>query len=243
MPRRQLTRGTWAESHGQRYILNIPGLFRIWRPEPDHSSRRDPAGDSPHTQRWPLRPYVTPQTLDSTALHHWTAGNIFTTVSHPMGRLSLSSRFRRSTVQQHPVPNEVRQPALARQEGELRRYYFGTSSRSANMHSRRRRFEANDNYRHQSRIAAVQPPRRSEYPYSHTAYPHSASEVLDSNQDPYTSGRSRYEGSQIRLFDNNDVPPFAPEPLSARYGDASSFRSSSGRGRVCFVWRISRTGW
>jgi hypothetical protein len=30
-------------------------------------------------------------------------------------------------------------------------------------------------------------------------------------------------------FDNNGVPPFAPDPPSARYGDTSSFRLSSGR--------------
>src|SRR5437763_9965863 len=52
MPHRQLTRGTWAESHGQRYVLNIPGVFRAWRPESDHSSRRDPARDSPYARRW-----------------------------------------------------------------------------------------------------------------------------------------------------------------------------------------------
>jgi hypothetical protein len=61
-------------------------------------------------------------------------------------------------------PHEVRQPAWAREEGEPRGYYPGTSSKFANMHSRRearRHFEANDDCRHQSYFAAAQPPRRS----------------------------------------------------------------------------------
>jgi hypothetical protein len=94
----------------------------------------------------------------------------------------------------------------------------------------RRHFEANDDCRHQSHFAAAQPPRRSEYAYSHTTYPHGASVAHESNQDPYIPSQSPYEGSQGRPFDNNVVvPPFAPDPPSTKYGDASSFRLSSGR--------------
>jgi hypothetical protein len=84
------------------------------------------------------------------------------------------------------------------------------------MHSRRearRHFEAIDDCRHQSHFAAAQPPRRSEYPYSHTTYLHGTSVARKSSQDLYTSGRSQYEGSQGRPFDNNVVVlPFAPDP-------------------------------
>jgi hypothetical protein len=256
MPCRRLTRGTWAESHGQCYVLNIPGLFRVWRPEPDHSSRRDPARDSPYAQRRPSLRGPRRNDIDGlyddqdfSSNHHGSL--TYQSDSRLNGpspldswerlRDTLSSdggdyRYRPGSAPQlygsFQSPHEVRQPSWAGEEAGPRRYYPGTSSRSANMHSRREAripFEANNDYRHQSRFAVAQPPpRRAEYPYSHTAYPHGASAARDSNQDPYTADRSLYEGSQGRTFDNN-VPPFAPDPPSARYGDAGSFRSPSGR--------------
>jgi hypothetical protein len=168
--------------------------------------------------------FHTRQTLDSTDLRHWTAGNAFMTLYHPMEGLSLSPRFCSSTVRKHPLP-KTRTTSLGARGGrtwrippwhfvQIRQHAFQTRSSKA--------FRG-----HQSHFAAAQPPRRSEHPYSHTAYPHGASVVHESNQDPYASGRSRYEDSHGRPFDNNVVvPPFAPDPP---YGDASSFRLSSGR--------------
>ena len=257
MPRRQLTRSTWAESHGQRYALNIPGLFRVWRPEPDHSSRRDPARNSPSARRWPPLRGPSRSDIDGLCDHQdfssdHCGGLTYQADSRLDGPSPLDSwehlrdtlpsnggdyRYRPGSAAQLygsvQSPNEARQPSWAREEGELRAYYPGTSSRSANLHSRPeagRPFEADDNYRNHSRFAGPQPPRRSDYPYSHTVYSCGASAAHNSNQDPYTSSRSRYEGSQGRLFDNNVVvPPFAPDPPSTRYGDTSSFRLSSGR--------------
>jgi hypothetical protein len=258
MPRRQLTRGTWAESHGQRYVLHIPGLLRAWRPEPGLSSRRDPARDSPYARRWP--PLRGPHRSDIEGLYDHQdfspdhRGSLTCQADSPLNRPSpfdswehLSDtlpsnegdyRYRRgSAPQPHSSlqsPHEVRQPSWARKGGGSRGYYPGTLSRFANLHSRRetrRYFETDDSYQHQSRFATPQPPGRSEYPHGHTAYPHGASAARDSNQDPYTANRSRYEGSQGRPFDNNGIPPFAPNPPSASSGDAGSFRSSSDRDR------------
>jgi hypothetical protein len=249
MPRRRLTCGTWAESHGQRYVLHIPGLLRVWRPEPDLSSRRDPARDSQYTRRWPsLR---SPRRSDIEGSDHrggltyqadsrLNSPSPFDSWEHLRDTLPSNGgdyRYRRGSAPQPygslQSPHEVRQSSWAREGGGSRGsrgHYPGTSSRFANMHSRRetrRHFDADDDYRHQSRFVTAQPPRRSEYPYSNTVSPHSTSAARDPDQDPYTADRSRYEDSQGRPFDNSDVPP---DPPSARYGDTGSFRSSSGRG-------------
>lgn len=256
MPRCQLTHGTWAESHGQRYVLHIPGLLRVWRPEPDLSSRQDPARDSPYARRWPSSRSPRRSDIDGLYDQGFSSDHRGGLTYQADSRLNRPSPFdswehlrdtlpsnggdyhyRRDSAPQPygslQSPHEVRQPSWAR-EGEgsrgSRGYYPGTSSRFANMHSRRetrRHFDADDDGRHHCRFVTAQ---RSEYPYSHTASPHGTSAARDSDQDPpYTADRSRYEDSQGRPFDNNDVLPFAPDPPSARYGDAGSFRSSSGR--------------
>ena len=53
MPRGRVTQRTWAESHDQRYIVNVPGLLRVWRLQSGGNSRRPRA--SPHAHRLPLR--------------------------------------------------------------------------------------------------------------------------------------------------------------------------------------------
>jgi hypothetical protein len=181
MPRRQLTRGTWAESHGQHYILNIPGLFRVWRPESDHSSRRDPARDS-YTRRRPPLHGPSRSDIDGLCDHQdfssdHRGGLTYQADSRLDGPSPLDSWERlhdalpsnKGDYRYRPGPagqlhgsirslNEVRQPAWVREEGEPRGYYPGTLSKFANMHSRRearRHFEANDDCQHQSHFAAA----------------------------------------------------------------------------------------
>jgi len=235
MPRRQLTCSTWAESHGQPYVLHIPGLLRVWRPEPDLSSRRDPARDSMYARRRPSLRSPHHSDIDGLYDHQdFSSDHRGGLMYQADSRLNRPSSFdswehlrdtlpsnggdhhcRRGSAPQPygslQSPHEVRQPFWAREGGRCRGYYPGTSSRFADMHSRRetrRYFDADGGYRHQSRFMTAQPPRRSEYPYSHPASPHGASAARGSDQDSYTADRSRYEDSQGRPFDNNDVPPF-----------------------------------
>jgi hypothetical protein len=258
MPRRQLTHGTWAESHGQRYILHIPGLLRVWRPEPDFSSRRDPARDPPSARRRPSLRGPRRSDIDGLYDHQdFSSDHDGGLTYQAASRLNRPSPFdswehlrdtlpsnggdyhyRRGSASQPygslQSLHEVRQPSWVREGGGSPGYYPSTSSRFTNMRSRRktrRHFDADDDYRHQSRFTAAQPPRGSEYLYSHTASSRGTSAPRDSGQDPNTADRPRYEDSQGRPFDNNGAPPFMPNPLSARYGNADSFRSSSGRDR------------
>ena len=53
MPCGKVTQRTWAESQGQRYLINVPGLLRVWRVESGSNSRRPRA--SPCADRLPLR--------------------------------------------------------------------------------------------------------------------------------------------------------------------------------------------
>ena len=258
MPRCQLIRDTWAESHGQRYVLHIPGLLRVWRPEPDLSSRRDPVRDSPYARRWPSLRSPRRSDIDGLYGHQGFSSDHRGDLAHQAdSRLNRPSPFdswehlhdtlpsnggdyhyrRGSAAQSYgssQSSHEVREPSWAREGGGSRGYYTSTSSRFANMQSRRetrRHFDADDDYQHHSRFATAQPPRRSEYPYNHTASRHGISAARAPDQDYYTTDRSRYEDSQGRPFNNNnnDVPPFAPDPPSARYGDPGSFWSSSRR--------------
>jgi hypothetical protein len=250
MPRRQLTRGTWAESHGQRYVLHIPGLLRVWRPEPDLSSRRDPVRDSPYARRRPSLRGPRRSDIDGLYDHQDFSSDHrggftyqadspspFNSWEHLRDTLPSNGgdyHYRRGSAPQPygslPSPHEVRQPSCAREGGGSRGYYPGTSSNPHSRRETRRHFDADDDYQHQSRFATAQPPTRSEHPYSHTASSHDTSAARDSDQDPYTADRSRYEDSQGMPFDHNGARPFGLDPPSAKYGDAGSFRSSSGKG-------------
>lgn len=109
--------------------------------------------------------FHTRQTLDSTDLRHWTAGNAFMTLYHPMEGPSLSPRFCSSTVRKHPLPKRG-QPAWVREEGEPGGYHPGTSSKFANMHSKRearRHFEGIN--------PTSRPPNPPDAPSTRTATP------------------------------------------------------------------------
>jgi hypothetical protein len=109
--------------------------------------------------------FHTRQTLDSTDLRHWTAGNAFMTLYHPMEGLSLSPRFCSSTVRKHPLP-KTRTTSLGARGGrtwrippwhfvQIRQHAFQTRSSKA--------FRG-----HQSHFAAAQPP---DAPSTRTATP------------------------------------------------------------------------
>jgi hypothetical protein len=192
MPRRQLTHGTWAEYHGQRHVLHIPGLLRVWRPEPDFPSRRDPVRDSPSARRRTSLRGPRHSDIDGLYDHQDISsdhgGGLMYQAASRLDRPSPFDswerlrdtipsnggdyHYRRGSAPQPygslQSPHEVRQPSWAREGGGSRGYYPGASSTFANMHSRRetrRNFDVDDDYRYQSRFAAAQPPRRSEYPW------------------------------------------------------------------------------
>ena len=87
------------------------------------------------------------------------------TLYHPMEGLSLSPRFCSSTVRKHPLPKRG-QPAWVREEGEPGGYHPGTSSKFANMHSKRearRHFEGIN--------PTSRPPNPPDAPSTRTATP------------------------------------------------------------------------
>jgi hypothetical protein len=244
MPHRQVTRGTWGESRGQRCTFHIPGLLRVWRPDSHHDSRDQPRASPCPRRRSPWRNGERYDLDDSYGRDNFRPaprGGPTCEAESPLARPLLFDSWERlrhslpfeeeGPYSRASVPRarsdvqpryEVREPAWARQqeqeeeeEQQRRERYPGTASGFADMGPR---FYRRRPYR------AI---GYEDNGYQHER--HFAGPASRASEHPcsHTANRSGYEGcsgQQGRSFDY-DVPPPAPDPpsyspVTARYDDA-----------------------
>ena len=158
MSRRHVTRGTWAESQGQCYILNIPGLLRVWRPGSHHPSQRNQLRRFPYDRRGSALRNGGRYVLNDSNGHQAMGPDYRRTVPYscqPNSALDTPSPFdswerlrdslqwdqqdqpsRGSSHDFHdPEPQyEVREPVWAR--GEPEEHHHGIASRHADWEAR-----------------------------------------------------------------------------------------------------------
>ena len=230
MPRRQgqLSRGTWAESKGQSYLLNIPGLLRVWIPDRHRQSHQgQPRASSHPSRQQDLAIYEQGGPLNQRDLPVDRASVLQNQERLPDSLPSYEeSQYHRRSVPQ-PASNvqpryEERQPAWATNEGEPPAHHTGPSFQSADVEFRYQRGRPHglddyeDDYGQQSRFAGPAP-HASNYPRSRTAspgqMPYQDRGVNSARRGTYGSYRGEGEG---RPPYDNEFAPFAPDPPSDR---------------------------